>query len=89
MINNSSKPVIAFLLNLLVAPGLGELYIKHIADGKKLFIYYSLWSILALILSIISIGILIPLLFMVDTAIRIITACDVYTKSHNKILTVH
>lgn len=83
MIVSKSKRIIAFLLNLLLAPGFGELYTGQKHQGKKYLIYYTLWSILALILTIVSIGILIPVLLMIDTAIRIVTACDIYIQNPN------
>lgn len=78
-INNKKRGnITASLLNGLIYPGFGELSIGHIHEGRKWVIYYTLWSLVALVVTLLSIGILLPVVFVVDTAIRIYSGYNVY-----------
>lgn len=68
----------ACLLNALIYPGFGELTIGHIHDGRKWILYYTIWSVIALAVTLLSIGILLPVVFIVDTSIRIYSGYTVY-----------
>ncbi len=79
-INKPVSNIGAFLLNAFIYPGLGELSIGRIKEGKIALIIYTIWSIIACVLSIFSIGLLVPIVFILDIAIRAYYALSVYPK---------
>ncbi|MGD9581531.1 MAG: hypothetical protein AB7V50_09170 [Vampirovibrionia bacterium] len=68
--------ILACLLNGFIYPGFGELSIGHTKDGKLWVIYYTIWSILAIIGTIFSIILILPVI-LIDTLIRIYSAFKV------------
>lgn len=82
--------ITACLLNCLIYPGFGELTIGHTHDGRKWIIYYTIWSVIALIVTLLSIGILLPVVFIIDTIIRIYSGYTVYfmTPAQKKVNTL-
>lgn len=76
--NYKKGNITACLLNALIYPGFGELSIGHTYDGRKWIIYYTIWSVIALVATLLSVGIMLPLVFIIDTIIRIYSGYTVY-----------
>jgi TM2 domain-containing membrane protein YozV len=79
-IKNNKLNKLAATLNFLVSPGAGEFSIGLKLEGIILIILYLLWSLAATILTIVSIGLLLPVVCIIDVVIRAISAYVVLYK---------